>query len=131
MVIVSILVAAAVMWVLGAAWYSPALFAKAWGREAGVNMDQKPDGKTMMKMFGGSFLLMVFGAAILDCILTSWAPGQGFGHGLSVGFLGGMLAAVVTGINYVYESRSLKLYAINVGYDILGFSLMGLVLSAF
>jgi len=131
MVLVSILIAAAAMWLIGAAWYSPALFAQAWAREAGINPEQKPDGKTMMRMFGGSYLLMVLGAAVLDCILTNWTPGQSFSHGLGVGFLCGVLGGVFTGINYIYEYRGLKLFFINAGYYLVGFCTMGLVLSAF
>ena len=131
MVVVSILIAAAVMWMLGAAWYSPFLFAQAWAQASGINMEEKPDRHTLMRMFGGSFLLMVMGAAVEDCLITNWAPGQGFGHGLAVGFLCGLLAAIATGINYLYEFRGLKLFLINSGYYLLGFCVMGLILSAF
>jgi hypothetical protein len=129
--VLSIIAAAIVMFALGSVWYSPVLFAAAWMREAGVDPSKKPDGKAMARTFGGTFVLLLLSAAVLDCILVSWAPGQGMTHGLSVGFLGGVLAAATTAINYLFECKSLKLFLINAGYDVIGFCLMGLVLSLF
>ena len=45
------------------------------------------------------------------------------------GFLGGVLVACATGINFLFEKRSFMHFLINAGYDMVGFCIMGVVLS--
>ncbi|HLW74765.1 MAG TPA: DUF1761 domain-containing protein [Gammaproteobacteria bacterium] len=127
--LLGIFLAAVAMFALGSVWFSPLMFVKVWAREAGVDISKKPDGRTMGRQFGMTFVLLLVSAAVLDCVMTSWAAGEGVSHGLSVGFLGGVLAATTTGINFVFENKSLKHYLINVGYDMVGFCMMGVVLA--
>jgi hypothetical protein len=129
--VLSVVAAALAMFALGSVWYSPLLFAALWAREAGVNAQTKPDRNGMLRMFGGTGLMLLLSAGVLDCILANWSPGQGMLHGLAIGFLGGLLAAATTAIHYLFEKKSPKLFLINAGYDVLGFCLMGLVLSFF
>ena len=49
--------------VLGAIWYSPLLFAKAWQRGAGVSDEQAKSGKMAM-IFGLTFVLSLIAALI-------------------------------------------------------------------
>lgn len=127
--LLGIFLAAVAMFALGAVWYSPLLFAKPWGLALGIDMSKQPDSKAMLRLFAATFVLLLLCAAVLDCFIASWAAGEGLSHGLAVGFLGGLIAAFTTGINYVYEGRSLKLFCINAGYDIIGFCMMGVVLA--
>lgn len=124
-----ILLAAAAMFGVGSVWYSPVLFAKAWMRGAGMDPNQKPDGKTMAKTFGGTFLLLLVCAAVLDILITNSTAGEGILHGLFMGFLGGIIATAITAINHLFEKKSLSLFLINAGYDVVGFCLMGVILS--
>ncbi len=124
-----IFLAALAMFALGAVWYSPVLFSKVWAREAGVDASRKPDGKEMGRTFGATFVLLLLSAAVLDCVITSWAAGEGLFHGAAVGLLGGLLATTTTGINYLFEKKSWKLFLINSGYNLVGFCIMGAVLS--
>ena len=124
-----IFLAAVAMFALGSVWYSPLLFAAAWTREAGVGATQKPDNKGMARMFGATFFLLLVSAAVLDAVITNWTGAEGLMHGLWVGFLGGVIAASVTGINHMFEQKSRKLFLINAGYDVLGFCIMGTVLA--
>jgi len=127
----AVAVAALVSFALGALWYSPALFGKTWQKELEFTDDYLKEGN-MGKIFGTSFVLIVvmaFGMAILvqghgenD---IGWA--QGLHHGLYVGlgFIGTSM-----GINYLYQRRSLKLWAIDAGYQILFLCIMGIILGA-
>ncbi|MGI9541814.1 MAG: DUF1761 domain-containing protein [Cyclobacteriaceae bacterium] len=123
-------VAALASFALGALWYSPVLFGKAWQKELGFTDEYLKEGN-MGKTFGSSFVLMAvmaFGMAMLvqghgeD---IGWA--QGLHHGLYVGI--GFVATSM-GINYLYQRRSLKLWAIDSGYQILFLCIMGMILGA-
>lgn len=124
-----ILLAALAMFALGAVWFSPVMFAKAWMREAGIDPNQKPDGKAMGRMLGITFVLLLVAAFTLDSFVSNWSAGEGFWHGLWVGLMGGLLTSAAIGINFLFEKRSLKHFLINAGYDVVGFCLMGMILS--
>ena len=125
-----ILLAAIAMFALGSVWYSPVLFAKAWVRESGGDPAYKPRAQEMGRTFGGTFVLLLVCAAVLDWVITnSAAAGEGVSHGLMVGLLAGLLATAITGINYLFERKSRTLFLINSGYDLIGFCIMGAVLA--
>ncbi len=130
MQIIGIMVAAVVMFILGGIWYSPMLFAQAWSRETGIT-EHKPTPKSMLRFSAVLLVLLLLSAAILACILTSWLPGHNWRHGLAVGFLGGVLATAVAGMNTLFERKSVKLFLINAGYYLIGFCIMGLILPLF
>lgn len=130
MQIIGIMVAAVLMFILGGIWYSPMLFAQAWSRETGIT-EHKPTPKSMLRFSAVLLVLLLLSAAILACILTSWLPGHNWRHGLAVGFLGGVLAAAVVGMNTLFERKSLKLFLINAGYYLIGFCLMGVIVALF
>jgi len=125
-----IIIAAAIMFVVGGIWYSPMLFAHAWSRETGVT-EHQPTPKSMLRFSALLLLFLLLDASILACILASWLPGNNWHHGLAVGFLGGMLAMTVVGMNTLFERKSLKLFVINSGYYLIGFSLMGVIVAWF
>jgi hypothetical protein len=124
-----ILLAAAVMFGLGSVWYSPVLFSRVWAREAGIDPNQKPDSKAMARIFGGTFVLLLVCATVLDILISNSTAGEGILHGLFMGFLGGVIASAITAINHLFEKKSLKLFLINAGYDVIGFCLMGVILA--
>ncbi|HEY1991696.1 MAG TPA: DUF1761 domain-containing protein [Gammaproteobacteria bacterium] len=124
-----ILLAAVAMFALGAVWFSPVLFMKAWMREAGMDPEKRPDGRQMLRMLGLTFVLLLIAAIALDSFVANWSAGEGFWHGLWVGLMGGLLVAAATGINFLFEGRSFRHFLINAGYDVLGFCLMGMILS--
>jgi len=126
-----ILASAIVMFVLGGVWYSPMLFANAWARESGTPNEHNTDPKAQARFFLILLLLLMLAAAVLDCVITSWAPGRGLSHGLSVGFIGGVLAASVIGMDTLFERKSIKLFLINAGYYIISFSITGVILTLF
>ncbi len=126
--VIGIVVAAAVMFIIGGIWYSPRLFAHAWSRETGIT-EHKPTPKSMLRFSAMLLVLLLLSAAILACILTNWLPGHNWRHGLAVGFLGGVLATAVVGMNTLFERKSLKLFLINTGYYLIGFCLMGIIVA--
>jgi Protein of unknown function (DUF1761) len=125
--LLAVLVSAVILWVLGAVWYSPALFAKPWMAALGITPDPaKKKGLLagMIASFVGDFIL----AFMLDHIIV-WAH-AGSVHGAFIGFIVwlGFFAApnLPQGI---YESRPFKLFAINNGYWLVGLIIVGILLA--
>jgi hypothetical protein len=110
---------------LGGLWYSPALFARAWQTSAGLSDEQARSGN-MAVIFGGAFLLSLVAAAVFAMFLGT---GMSVGAATAAGFSAGLCwVAASYGINYLFERRPLKLWAINGGYHVLQFTLFGLIL---
>lgn len=111
--------------VLGGLWYSPALFARSWQTAAGLSDEQARSGN-MAVIFGGAFLLSLVAAAVFAMFLgTEMSLGAATAAGFSAGLC---WVAASYGINYLFERRPLKLWAINGGYHVLQFTLFGLIL---
>jgi hypothetical protein len=123
----AVVVAAAAYMALGAIWYSPALFGKAWMKgirktEAQVRADSKPSNYVLG-------LLMSFLAAYGIARVMAWKGGASVGDGI--------LIALVTGICFVFapfvsndqfEGRPGGLTVVNVLYHLAGFVVMGIIL---
>lgn len=121
---VAIIVAAVSAFVLGGLWYAPFAFGKAWQAEIGKN-DQELKARSMGAVFGGAFVLSLVGAFVFAMFL---GPKPGPGLALGAGFSAGLCwVAGSFGINYLFEARSFKLFAINGGYHTAQYTLYGLV----
>jgi hypothetical protein len=109
---------------IGGLWYS-LLLAKPWQRAAGVTDEQLRGGTA--RVFIGSFLL----AAVMAVSLAAFIGDSGLGFGLFAGSAAGVTwVAAALGINYLFERRSLALFAINAGYNVITFALMGAIIGA-
>ena len=123
-----VLVSAVILWVLGAAWYSPVLFAKPWMALLGIKPDpanRKSLVPGMISSLAGDFIL----AFVLDHVVHwsnvgSWRGGAFIGGLMWLGFFAAP--------NYpqgIYENRPVKLFAINSGYWLVGLIIVGIVLA--
>lgn len=120
----AVLVAAVSAFVLGGLWYSKLLFGNAWMRESGMT-EEKAAQSNPAKVFGGAFVLSLLAAWAFAMFLgeVSWQEGTMYG------FMAGLFwVAASFGINYLFEQRSLKLWAINGGYHTVQFTLYGFIL---
>jgi hypothetical protein len=121
---VAALLGAIAAFAVGAVWYSPALFAKAWQQEAALT-DAQLRGSGQAQIFGAAFLLLVVASLVFAVFLgpeptPEQAVGAGFGAGLA--WVAGGL-----GVTYLFERRSPKLFLINGGYLTIAFTVIGLV----
>ena len=119
----AILVSALILWFLGAAWYSPALFAKPW--MAALNIvptgQKKGLAKGMIASLVGD-LLVAF--ALLHMIL--WSEASTFAAGAFIGFLAWLGFFAATQLPQgIYEGRPVKLFFINSGYWLVGLLIVG------
>lgn len=122
----AVLVAAFCSFLIGGVWYSPIMFAKTWMRENGLNDEALRKGNPAL-IFGGSFvtaLVMAFNlAAFLGDEATDWV------WGLTAGALAGIgWVAMAIGMIYLFERKSLKLFFINAGYQVINLMVMGLII---
>jgi len=128
----AILVAAVVTMILGFLWYSPLLFAKAWTREMGYDLNDKAKMDEMRKSVGpayaGSFVASLISAFTLALILHGMrADSLHFGLMASFHIWLGFIATVqFTGA--LFAKQSMKLFAINTGYQLVCFLAMGAIL---
>ena len=124
---IAVLLCAVSSMLLGALWYSPLLFGRAWQRGAGLS-DEALAGGNMALIYGPAFVLSLIAAALFALLV-------GHPHGLlpwiGAGATAGALAAAAFGINYLFERRSVGQWLINGGYHLLQFTLFGLILAHF
>jgi uncharacterized protein DUF1761 len=131
--LLAILVAAVSTMVVGFLWYSPILFAKPWMREMGYDPDDKAKVQEMQKSAGpaylGSFIASLVSAFIL-ALFFHWLHVQNLELGLLVAFhvwIGFVATVQLTGV--LFMKQSMKLFAINTGYQLACYLAMGAILT--
>ena len=123
-----VLVSAVILWILGAVWYSPVLFAKPWMALLGIKPDaanRKSLVPGMISSLAGDFILaFALDHVVLWSNVGSWRGGAFIGVLVWLGFFAAP--------NYpqgIYENRPVKLFAINNGYWLVGLIVVGIVLA--
>jgi len=109
----AILVAALYQWILGALWYS-LFFAKPWMALTGHKKGERPKGAVvgMISSFiGGLILSFILAHVVIWSGSTTIGCGAFMGSICWLGFIAAPLFAET-----IYEQRSFKLLAINLGY---------------
>ncbi len=110
---------------VGGLWYGP-LFLKVWQKEAGIS-EADMQRRHPAWVFGGSFVLQLLAAYFMGHVLATYGDPP---LKVDVMIAGGLaLAFVVTafGVNYLFAGRSVKLFAIDAGYFLVTYSLMGVI----
>jgi hypothetical protein len=122
----AVLVATIAGFPLGALWYGP-LFGGAWMAATGITKERARQAN-MAKINGATVLLNLLIAVSLAMFIGSTATLQ---DGLFAGFMAGFtFVAAALGITYLFEFRPFKLWAINAGFQVLVFTVMGAILGA-
>ncbi len=121
--LITILVAAFSGFLVGGLWYGP-IFGKIWRKEAGITNQQM---RTInpIKIFGLTFALSVVSSIFLGHLLAS--TGVTKPHivmMISVGVALGFIVPAL-GINYLFNNKSGRLFAIDAGYWIVFYAAMG------
>ena len=123
----AIVTAALVTFAVGGLWYSPILFARPWMRECGLTEEQARQAP-MGRIFGLSALAALVMSANLAAFLGAKAT---LAFGLFAGAATGIgWVAMSLGVTYLFEQRSLKLWLIDSGYQVVAYTLMGGILGA-
>ncbi len=132
----AVLLAAAAYFLIGWLWYS-ALFGKMFMKLTGMDKLSKREKEKMMKAAMPSFG-MAFAASLLTayCLAHSVVSGASFYHvsgapaGLMAGFWTWLGFLVTTHLNAVlWDRQPLKLYFLHMGYYLVSFLVMGMILA--
>ena len=120
----AVLVSGVILWLLGAIWYSPALFAKPWMEMLGIKKDESKRSWMIVGMIS-SFICDLLVSFVLAHVI-GWAEVSGFGYGALVGCLIwiGFFGSPNLPQN-IYEGRRFKLFAINNLYWLVGLFIIG------
>lgn len=121
----AVAVAAVSYWLLGALWYG-LLFTKPWMELEGVDMQQA----NPVLPYIITFVLNLLIAFVLAQICM-WRNANTAARGAAVGiFLWLGIVGPIVYTTYMYEMRSMALFAINEFYPLAGLCLMGAILGA-
>ncbi len=121
----AVTVASILAFVVGGLWYSPVMFFKAWLKGAGLTEQDTRQGHPA-RIYGGAFVMTFIAATLLAVVIGHQ---RSLGAGLHWGLIVGLgWVATSFGTNYLFERRTLTLWLVNAGYNVLTFVLMGAVI---
>ena len=122
----AVLVAALSNLLVGAIWYSPALFYRAWMRENNLT-EEDVRRVSPARLYSISTLL-----SVVICYNLAFFLGDGatdWVWGTTAGFLAGFgWAALIFVIIAMYEQKSVRYMLINGGYIVVYFTLIGFII---
>lgn len=122
----AVLVCAVANLAVGALWYSPVLFYKAWKKENNLT-DEQLKNINPIKVYGITFLLSVIISYNMAFLLGDQKTDMAWGT--TAGFLTGFgFCALIFTIVGLFEQRTWKYIFINSGYIIVYFTLIGFIL---
>ncbi len=124
--LLAVVVAALSAFMVGGLWYSPLLFGKVWMAETGLGPEELARRGHPGVIYGVSFVLALAAAVVLALFLGP-APALPFDLGASLS-VGVAWVGTSFGINYLFERKTFRLFAVNAGYHTVQYGLMGLIL---
>lgn len=122
---IAVFVCAVMSLVIGFLWWSPFLFQKPWQAEVGLSDDQLAKANPA-KTFGLSFLLAWIVSYNLAFFLG--APGTTWQWGIAAALLAATWVVTMFVIIALFEQRTFRYIAINCGYVIVYFAVIGFIL---
>ena len=109
---------------IGAIWYSPLLFAKAWMGAVG----KSPEDLGAQTPALITSLILAVPTAVAMALVVAWSGASTVVEGLSVGFIVGIgFALAMNATNAVFEGRPLTLIGINVGHYVAVYVMQGVL----
>ncbi|MBK9752344.1 MAG: DUF1761 domain-containing protein [Nannocystis sp.] len=121
----AVVTAAVSSFFVGGLWYSPALFARPWLQDCRL---RETDLVGAGPVFAGAFACAMLEALVLTMFVDPHADVvAGAVAGLLIG-LGWVAPALTT--TFLFERRPRRLLAIDAGYHVVTFTLMGAILGA-
>ncbi|MBL7942704.1 MAG: DUF1761 domain-containing protein [Flavobacteriales bacterium] len=125
----AVLAAAASNLLLGALWYSPALFYRAWMKANHFTEEEVKANFTPLKTYGLTFIL-----SLIICYNMAMFLGDAhtdLAWGATAGFLAGFgFSALIFAVIALFENRPWSYMLINGGYITLYFTLVGTIIGA-
>jgi Protein of unknown function (DUF1761) len=129
--ILAVLVATVLTFVLGMAWYSPALFARQWMAAQGYTPEKLEEMKRkgVTRAYAVSVLSNLVTAYVI-ALLASYTSSTTLAQGLWLGFLSWLGFAATIGLTAnMFSEKPLAAWVIDTGYQLAYLVLMGALLS--
>lgn len=132
--LLTIVLAAAAFFAIGALWYGP-LFGKPWRALNGVTDEMvkagpRPGQNPIWLIMALAFAFELLIALVLAHQFAMTTPSDRGKMMIAIGY-GAAIMAPALGINYLFQTRPGKLFAIDAGYFVVGMAAMGGVFAAF
>ncbi|MXP24574.1 DUF1761 family protein [Altererythrobacter indicus] len=127
--ILAVFCAAAAFFLFGMVWYGW-LFNKAWFKSARMTEADIREGHNMVLILALAFAFELLIALMLGHQFARTMPSPRAMMMISTGF-GATIMTPALGINYLFQRKPGKLFAIDAAHLIIGMTLMGLVFLAF
>ena len=125
----SVLVAGVAYMVLGAIWYSSAIFGKAWMKGIGKTKEQVTKNFSVISYIWTLIASFVLAYGVARIML--WHGTTSIGGGVLVGVLVGVCFVLTTfSINDSFERRPLGLTIGNILYHMIGLAIVGIIIAA-
>lgn len=122
----------AVYFITGAIWFGPKTFYPAWMRAKGLDPANPPGNHGMAVVFGmtalGALVQVIAVASVLWFVAQVDGPVGPLGGALAGLLLGVGLAAASSLSHRLFGGDGFKVWAIEVGGDVVGLTLAGLVM---
>ena len=127
----AVLISTIVGMIIGALWYSPFLFGRAW--MSAMKMNEKQMKGSMKKGMGKNYFIAFIALFVMAYVLAHFVKylgatdvmgGIGAGFWIWLGFI-----ATIAINSILWEGKSFKLYVINVAHWLLVLAVMGAILA--
>jgi hypothetical protein len=126
-----VIVGAAIYFVLGALWYSPALFAKPWQAAIGWDASRQPPQMNPMTYVLPAAMYLI--AAIAMAIIAAATGTDSITEGLVLGLITGVgFALPMVGVEATFDPnkpKPMSWFLITVAYHLIGFAILGVTVA--
>ncbi len=122
----AVLFSAVLYFSVGLVWYSPKKLGLVWSQLNYLKVDNEKNTSTLLGM---AFLSTLTASFILSYFVYL-AKASSLVAGSAIGILTGFAVVTMTvGFSFVSTERQIKMYLADAGYHLIGFMLMGMILS--
>lgn len=128
--LVAWLLAAAVAFLVGAVWFGPKTFFPVWWRAMGRSSEEPPGGN-MPQIFGATILGVLAQTFVLGSALAGLGVSGVLNGALTAFALATGLAAFTSLSHRLFAGHGAKVWALEVGADVLALTLAGAVFGFF
>ena len=128
--LVAALVAGIINMVVGAAWYSPALFGNIWMKEIGLKKGDSMGGDNMGMAYGVTFVSAIVMGYVVELVIRYAGAGTAM-EGLKMALWLWFGFALTLPINdVVFGKKTWKLYILNAAYWLVVLAINGAMLGS-
>ncbi len=107
-------------------WFSKGMFGYYWSKDVGLSPEEMSKRDNRYGFLSG--LILSLCTAFLLSVLIHAEQGTSAFEGMLLGLLAASFVAVAQGVNFIYESRPVRFYLIMVGYPLVAYPIMGLII---